>query len=305
MVSFGNVDEADYTIEADGVQIYSGHAVRRPDQADLLVRINNVCADYIAHVIPVISSAASTPEPSAVTFTVKDGGGVTVDSVEFIADWSFDYDHDPAALAAPVNGHVSAAQALVLSVVGSSATTFTLTYEGGSSDTVTVAASAGPVQIVSLPLANYVGLESVTVAGKTYRVKDACHRYALLYVNAFGGWDTLLCEGRSAEADAYDRRTMVQRYDNNARSARGTFEYAIEVTRRWTLRTGWLDDNQAARMHHVLGSAHVYLYDIPEGKLAPVVITDQACEYKSYRGNGGKPVNYTVTVELAQYLVRR
>lgn len=304
MVSFGNVAEADYTIEADGVQIYSGHAVRRPDEANLTVRINNVCADYIAHVIPAISSAVSTPEPSAVTFTVKDGGGVTVDSVTFIADWSFDYDHDPAALAAPVNGHVSAAQALVLSVVGTSSTTFTLRYQGGSTDTVTVAASGGPVQIVSLPLANYVGLESVTVAGKTYKVVPACHRYALLYVNAFGGWDTLLMEGRPSEADAYDRHTMVHRYDNNARSARGRSEYANEVTRSWTLRTGILHDDEADRMHHVLGSAHVYLYDITYGTLAPVVITDTACEYKSRRGNGG-PVTYTVTAEIAQYLVRR
>lgn len=304
-VSFGSVSEADYTIEAGGEQIYSGHAVRRPDEAQLTVCINDVCADYLLHTVPVISSRVSTPEGSAVTFTVKDGGGTTVDTVQFVADWSYDYSHTPASLSDPVNGRVSAAQALVLSVLGLSATSATLAYEGGSTQSVSVAASAGPVQVVSIPLASYVGLASVSVGGRTYTVVPACARYALAYVNAFGGWDTLLMEGVSNEVDAYTRHTSKRRYDNSTASARGTAEYVNEVSRRWTLRTGWLDDDQAARMHHVLGSAHVYLYDITDARLIPVVITDQECEYKTFRGNGGRMSNYAVSVELAQEMTRR
>ena len=304
-VSFGNVAEADYTINVGATAIYSGHAVRRPDQAQLTVRINDVCADYLTHALPGVTAATSVAEDSAVTFTVKDSGGTVVDTVQFVADWSFDYDHSPAALADPVNGRVSPSQALIVSVLGTSATSFSLKYRSGSTGSVSVAASGGPVQNVSLPLASYEGLESVTVGGKTYTVADACARYALLYVNAFGGWDTLLMEGRDSKADAYDRNTMVQRYDNATRSARGTVEYVNEVTRGWTLRTGWLTDAQAARMHHVLGSAHVYLYDVTAATLVPVIITDQECEYKTYRGNGGQMVNYTVRVELAQDIIRR
>jgi len=304
-VSFGSVAEADYTIEAAGVEIYAGHAVRRPDQAQLTVRINDVCADYLLHTLPSVASRVSTAEDSAVTFTVKDGGGSTVETVQFVSDWSFDHDHSAGALSDPVNGRVSASQALVYSVLGTAAQTVSLTYVGGSTGTVSVTASAGPVQVISVPLSSYVGLESVTAGGKTYTVVDACARYALLYVNAFGGWDTLLMEGRTAEADSYDRHTMRQRYDNGTRSARGTVEYANEVTRRWTLRTGWLKDGEAMRMHHVLGSAHVYLYDIDAATLTPVVVTDQECDYKSYRGNGGKLFNYALTVELAQEIVRR
>ena len=305
LVSFGNVAEADYTINVGATAICSGHAVRRPDQAQLTVRINDVCADYLLHALPSVTAATSVSEDSAVTFTVKDSGGNTVDSVQFVADWSFDHDHSPAALADPVNGRVSPSQALVVSVLGTSATSFSLKYKSGSTGSVSVAASGGPVQNVSLPLASYTGLESVTVAGKTYTVADACARYALLYVNAFGGWDTLLMEGRDSKADAYDRHTMVQRYDNATRSARGTVEYINEVTRGWTLRTGWLTDAQAARMHHVLGSTHVYLYDITAATLVPVIITDQECDYKTYRGNGAQMVNYTVRVELAQDIIRR
>ena len=303
-VSFGSVAETDYTIEAAGVAIFSGHAVRRPGQAQLTVRINDVCADSLLHALPSLSSAGAVTDPSTVTFTVKDGGGSTVDTVAFAPDWSYDYDHTDGAVSDPVNARVSEQQAIVLTK-GSGNTAFTLRYEGGASETVTVSSSGGATQVVTLPLSSYTGLKSVTVAGITYDVVPACHRYALLYVNAYGGWDTLLCEGRSSEVDAYDRHTMRQRYDNAVRSARGTSEYVNEVARRWTLRTGWLKDDEAARMHHVLGSAHVWLYDIFEGALLPVIITDDNCEYKTYRGNGAQLVSYAVNVELAQEMTRR
>jgi len=304
-VSFGNVAEADYTIEAGGVTIYSGHAVRRPDESQLNVRINAVCADYLAHALPSISDQGCTADPCAVTFTVKDDGGNTVDTVQFVADWSYDPFHSVSRLSCPVNGRVSAAQVLVASVLTNSAVSVQLTFRSGGTQTLSVAAAAGDVQAVAVPLAQYADLAGVTVGGNIYEVVPACDRFALLYVNAFGGWDTLLMEGRSGEADAYDRRTMAQRYDNAVRSERGTVEYVNGVSRRWTLRTGWLTDAQAALMHHVLGSPLVYLYDTVDGVLLPVTITDEICEYKTYKGNGARMSNYTVSVELSQNMTRR
>ena len=305
VVSFGNVAEADYSIYVGSDQIFSGHAVRRPDEAQLTVRINDVCADYLAHVLPSVTALTAVNDPAAVTFTVKNGSGTTIDTVQFVADWSFDHGHSVSVLADPVNGRVSAAQALVASVLSTSAVSATLTYRNGTTATVTASNAGGPLQAVTIPLASYSNLASVTVNGKTYTVVPACARYALLYVNAFGGWDTLLMEGRSSEVDGYDRHLMEQRYDNGTRSARGTVEYANEVQRAWTLRTGWLSDAQAARMHHALGSTHAYLYDITGGYALPVVVTDTECQYKTYRGNGGQLVNYTLDVRLAQSMARR
>lgn len=304
-VSFGNVSEADYTIWNGATLIFSGHAVRRPEEAQLTVRINDVCADFLAHTLPGVGSRAAVNDPCMKTFTVKDSGGSTVGSVDFISDWSYDPDHVVTALAAPVNRRVSAAQALVASVASSSAVAVVFTYTNGTTGSASVTSAGGPVQVVSIPLAGISDLAKVTVNGIVYDVVPACARHALMYVNAFGGWDTLLFEGRDALADNYDRHVMQSRYNNAVRSERGTHEYVNEVTRRWTLRTGWLRDGQAARMHHVLGSPHVWLYDIEAGDLQPVVITDTQCEYKTYRGNGGKLTGYTVSVELAQYMARR
>jgi len=304
-VSFGNVAEADYTIETNGAEIFSGHAVRRPDTAQLLVRINDVCADYLSHILPSVTARGAANDPCAVTFTVKDAGGNTVDAVQFVDDWSFDYDHPVSALSDPINGHLSAAQALVFSVLSSAATPVTLRFKDGTTQALSIASTGGPVQVVSVPLSSIANLAGITAGGRSYTIVDACHRFALLYVNAFGGWDTLLMEGLSMAADGYTRHLMAQRYDNNAASARGIKEYVNEVARRWTLRTGWLSDGEAQRMHHVFGSTTVYLYDIPAGVAVPVTIGDDTCEYKTYRNTGAQMVNYTITANLAQELIRR
>lgn len=304
-VGFGNIAETDYTITAGGVVIFSGHAVRRPDQTQLTVRINDICADFLSHAVPSVTARTSVTDPCATTFIVKDGGGTTVDTVVFVADWSFDYGHTVTSLSDPVNGRVSAAQTLIVSVYSTSSVSATLRYAGGTTGTVTVASSGGPVQAVSLPLSGYANLASVTIAGKTFEVVADCNPFALVYVNAFGGWDSLLMEGRSAEMDAYTRNRMKQRYNNSTQSARGTSEYVNEIVKHWTLRTGWLNDAQSARMHHVLGSVAVYLYDIAGAVLIPVVITDEECEYKTYRGNNGQLVNYTIGVDVATDMIRR
>lgn len=302
-VSLGNVDEADYTIETGGVEIFSGHAVRRPDAAALTVRINDVCADHLSHALPSVTTRKCTADPCVATFAVK-VSGTTVDTVTFIADWSYDHGHTAGDLCAPIARKVSAAQALVLSVSGGSNVSASVRTSGGSTS-VTVSGSGGAAQSVTIPMDAFPGALAVTVAGITWEVVPACARHALVYVNAFGGWDTLLCEGRTAEGEDYDRRTMLQRYDNAVQSARGTVEYANGVTRRWTLRTGWLTDEGAANAPHLLGSTEVYLYDIVDKTLTPVVITETSCEVRTYRGQGGKMFNYTVGVALAADNVRR
>lgn len=304
IVSFGAVDEADYTIVTGGETIFSGHAVKRPDAANLTVRINDVCADYLAHAVPAVGLLKCTADPMTATFVVKKGG-TTVDTVTFEADWSYDYGHTAAHPADPVNGRVSALQTLVASVSGGSAVTAQVLLSGGTTQTLTITGSGGAAQSVSIPLDSIQNVKEVSVGGHSYKVVDACARYALLYVNAYGGWDTLLMDGRPGMEDGYDRHKMLQEYDNATRSNRGTVEYANEVTRRWTLRTGWLRDDEAARMHHVLGSTDVYLYDIPAAALTPVTIAETTCEYKTYKGNGARPVQYAITVELAQEIVRR
>ena len=58
-------------------------------------------------------------------------------------------------------------------------------------------------------------------------------------------------------------------------------------------------------MHHLLNSTDIYLYDTESRLACPVVLTDTATEYKTYRGNGRKLVSYEMTAQLAQDRQRR
>lgn len=80
--------------------------------------------------------------------------------------------------------------------------------------------------------------------------------------------------------------------------------YRTGITRQWQLGSGKLTDMEAMRMHHLLGSTEVYLYDIAEGAFYPVTLSDN-CEYKTFKNQGGKAILYTFTATLAQRMHRK
>ena len=94
-------------------------------------------------------------------------------------------------------------------------------------------------------------------------------------------------------------------YDNRNVQNRGTQNYANEIVKSYNLVTGWLSDEEASRMHHLINSTEVYLYDIITQEMTPVVIPSTSCEYKTYKNNGCKLVNYTIKVDVAHNRVRR
>lgn len=150
-------------------------------------------------------------------------------------------------------------------------------------------------------------LEAIKVqgTGAMYSFADTCARYALYYVNAYGGWDTLVMDGIDEERDDLTRHEASRVYDNTDMQNRGTVNYVNEIQKSWTLRTGYLTDEQAGRMHHLLNSVQVYLYDMESGTFVPVVLDGTTTEYKTYRNQGRKLVSYEIQVRLAQDRIRR
>lgn len=150
-------------------------------------------------------------------------------------------------------------------------------------------------------------LEAIEVqsTGATYRFVDTCARYALYYVNAYGGWDTLVMDGTDMEQDELTRHEATRVYDNNSIQNRGTVNHVNEIQKSWTLHTGYLTDEQSGRMHHLLNSVQVYLYDIESGSFLPVVLTGTSTEYKTYRNQGRRLVSYEIQARLAQDRIRR
>ena len=311
--------------------IYSGYAQSKPGETSAQVRINDICADYLDNVLPTLSQAEFTRITLPVTFKVQlrvSGAQgyqwVDITTAQFINDWSYDYGYNAATMGMsfPINGHIDARMPIVWTGLNVSEVNATITFKDGTTAQVIIAVaisndfnadfnadfsrsvrSAGSGTAVFLPDA-WDNVAKITVGNSTWEVVTECAEYALYYVNAYGGWDSLLIEGNTLEADTLKRYTREVVYDNRDIQNRGIDNYVNEVTKGFTFHTGWLLGDQGKRMHHLINSTDVYLYDIANEQMIPVTIPMTSCEYRTKK-NQGRLVDYTIQVQIAQNRIRR
>ncbi len=309
--------------------IYSGKAYKRPGQSNIQVRINDICADYLENVLPTLSqaefSALSLPLSFQVQSSSNGSSWTTKDTIQFLDDWSYDYGYNASTMGMsfPINGRIDGRMPIVWTGVNVSQVTATIYFTDGSSSQVIIAVeisndfnadfnadfarstrSAGSGTAVFLPSA-WSDVDRIVVGQSTFKVVTDCARYALYYINAFGGWDCFLIEGNDLESDAIKRYTREVVYNNRDISNRGIQNYVNEITKQFTLHSGWLLDDQGERMHHLIDSPNVYLYDIASAEMIPVTIPTTSCEYRTFKNQGNRLVNYAIQVQVAQNMVRR
>lgn len=326
-VNLGTAESVQFRIVVNGNVIYTGKAFKRPGKSSNEIRINDICADYLENVFPDLVGTTFTVG-EYVTFVIQTLSGSswsTKASVQFDNNWSYDYDYNPATMGMsfPVNGHIDIRQWVVFTAYNASTITATIKLSDGSSFDVLI-----PVEISDdfnadfnndfsqsvrstqtgtavFDLSQWGDVNSLTIGNKVFKVVNGCSRYVLYYVNAYGGWDSLLIEGNDAEADNLTRHTRETEYDNRNIQNRGVHNYVNEIVKTMTLHTSWLSDDESSRMHHLLNSTNVYLGDLVTGQMIPVTLTDTRTDYKTYKGNGGRLVNYTINVIIAQERIRR
>ena len=131
----------------------------------------------------------------------------------------------------------------------------------------------------------------------SYVLDNTDKEYVLYYVNANGGWDSLVVDGNVLKTDdiqseLYRNKTYdFKTFDNT--------KYLNIIKPRWTLHTGYLSNEQASKMHHLLESTQVYLHHKGDS-ICPVIITNSSCEYKTFTNNGKKKFYYTIEVESSK-----
>ena len=142
--------------------------------------------------------------------------------------------------------------------------------------------------------------------GKTYKTISACEaRYSLYYINAYGGVDVLPCKGKSSmKKDNITRYNYSRTFRNNTLEFENT-NYLSEIKATWELHTGFMVDTQSEKMHHLVESTCVFLYDAMEQTYTPVVMTDKTLEYKTFHNQGRTFYNYTINIEESQSRERR
>lgn len=132
-----------------------------------------------------------------------------------------------------------------------------------------------------------------------YKPENTCKNYCLYYLNARGGWDWFVIDGVSTKEYTYDRKNYQKNYDNTQREF-GLTTYRNNIKETWSLNTGYLTDTQSEKMSNIFGSLSVYLHDLVNDTITPVVITDKKSTEKTFKNQNRRMYNYTINVESSQ-----
>lgn len=321
--NLGAVATQYFRIRVNSTTIYQGKAVRPTSSGNLYVRINDVCADYMAQEVPglIISSWSGGRFPISFTVQKSSNGSswTTVETVAFNDDWSYLSGFDPSVsgMSFPITGRIDLRQKVIQTRYASSSVTAVADYGGGTTQNVTLnviistnfsafwnavaAAGAGRVEFPCNTYATYSGktLQKVTIGATTYTVTDKCPEYCLYYKNPFGGYDLLLLEGKCRITRSGSRSTFVADYNNTSQN-REEWTFRNEVTERWLLNTGFLSEDESSRMPYLLDSPDVYLVDLSSPSVyIPVTIVTDSYEIKKYTAADGM-INYQLEVAKSQ-----
>ena len=305
-----------FRIRVNSTTIYQGKAVRPSSSGNLYVRINDICADYMA------KKPGGSNLVFPVSFTVQQSSNGSswsnVETVAFNDDWSYQDGFDPSnsGMSFPINGRVALTQPIYMTRYASGSVTATA-YYGSTTKSVTMSlntgtsnndflkslvhAGAGYVVFDCGANQTYSGktLTAVSFGGNTYQVSDKCAEYCLFYKNPFGGYDHLLLEGKCRKMHSDSRSTFVADYNNNY-DQREEWTFQNEVTERWVLNTGFLSDDESSRMPYLLDSPDVYLLDLTvTRKMVPVTIATDSYEIRKYSSLDGM-VSYQFEVVKSQ-----
>ena len=281
-------DYEDYELQEGGALLYAGRAFAYPDEQNIRVNISRVVAPYLTTYYKDVDFYAGSSLLASYTF-VRD----------YSYDKSMDYSQDQW-LNKPVNGRVPSGVKLCVAMWGASAGGSMQVSEQGGSLVVnkTLAKGLNTGEWIS----GSIG-QTYTFGDEVYVVVDACEAVLLKYVNAYGGIDFLLVEGVSKKTDKITRAS----YEKDAAAGTTDFEtadYQASMSAEWRGTTGWLTDEQSARMKHLVESVEVYMVT-EDGDEVPVVMRDSSLEYKTFNTSGRKLVNYTLTWNESQKKIRR
>lgn len=299
-----------------GQILFTGRAyAKTPDAGEVKVVLNDVFANYVSMPFPqIVAGVHQFSKGGTRGFFVeaKENGQnwTAVGSIFFSADWSYDDAKawvDGKPLTAVAGRQVSANQYLFITVVecfgvkihgtrkdGStyvvSSTNFTTENTGTAAFRLSDFASEGDVLQV------YCVVDTGEVATDLIFEVGGCYRYTLHWVNERGGWmQTPLAAvkwGRDIERTLLDGEASVEVIRNG-------------ITKRATICSPLMSDEESASFADVVSSTNVVLYDSERDTWIPVVVTDTTMEIQQYRTNGAKMSKYTLAVQVAEKFERK
>ena len=298
--------------------IFDGVAVPKPNTNQVSIRISNFAKN-------IVNSDVDIDFEDGVGYLIKD---YCKDICLYNADgrvdmswWfynSYDYnnqfnisDNTTNVISNPITTFATGGYVLISIFVGVSATEdeITITNLNANRDyIVDWLIQYGDAQVLCIKPSE-PGTYVVTTGefGEIFRfkVENKCVKYNLHYQNSAGGYDTLPIDGRKDKrTDSLTFEYYKSKGNNQNINKPQINKFKVDITPKWELQTGWLNDEQSKKMYNLFTSQKVWLEDIDEGTFTPVYITNNAVEYKTFTNNGRKKYNYSISVTSANTLIK-
>lgn len=138
-----------------------------------------------------------------------------------------------------------------------------------------------------------------------YKLIDRCkNRYVLYYLNKYGGIDSLIIKGQYRESFNNDSFRIDTFYD---RSEPSNFQRRViqnTAVRRWEFNTGTLNDEQAAKIDHLLLSPRIWVHDLETNLKFAANTSSQNFSVNKFIDDRRQPY-YTINLEQSQDIIRR
>lgn len=312
-----NKATATYSLVNDrtGDVIYRGKAVKYPDKEYIEINISPLVRGYVSSSNSNFTdSGRYQMEGYALPINVMVDDEMKAQYL-YINDWSYDKNPNNFMISDPIRNLLDSRQ------------WFLYSYYRRIPDTSTTAANAGYIiyyyagdtsasfhisdssqTLLKLKLTRYNKPKRIVVGvyeeRNEFKVIDSCYEYCLYYVNAYGGWDSLLIQGNTLKSDNITSSYYMKNFNNNTIQFEKV-KYNNVMTTNYQLYTDWFNDDEQSRLHHLLESTEVYLHNLVTDEILPVVITNNTCDWKTFSNNGKKMWYNTINVEVSQQRIRQ
>ena len=314
-----NKQSLNYTISVDNEVIYNGKSIAQPNDTGASFNINRLCSNFLSNSIDGFESGYRTINDYAKLFTIKEGNS-PIAQYRFYNSYAYGDRDYKYFLSTPirraVNGGnvkiiVDPRQYIMCSLFSEDTYPRRMNYNlittKGIETTAIQVDNNAQWLVMDRGIdnnADAVMVEDGYGGVFYYYFKNTCYDYCLYYSNAYGGWDSLLIDANVKKTDKITSKYYTKDYDNTTIKSEKT-KFANVINTEYVLYTGWFNDDEQSRLHHLLESTEVYLHNLNTDEIYPVNITNNSCEFKTFTNNGRKKFNNTINVEVAQTKVRK
>lgn len=318
----------EYNISVNNNIIYSGKSYKYPDSNNISFYLNKVCYNFLNSNLPDdfpfngYSTNIFKLNNYATEFDLTTtAGNSLIGSYVFYNSYDYDFSdlnskinmYNNIVISHPVKYEIDRRQYFLYTLFQQYDldTPVTLSYKlknskNGNEQILlsTPISDLGAYLLIDNTLFQYPDFDTIEINGDTYKIVDSCAEYCLYYLNASGGWDSLLITGNNIKTDDISQNFYNKSFNNTTIE----FEkknYLNIITSSYKFYTSYLTDEQASRMYNLIESNEVYLHNLSTNVIKPVNITDTSFEYKTFTNQQRKKFYYEINVEESQGKIRR